>query len=212
MKNQLSIAAVDRTVARHGWRPPTVADFAHATVQAFDQALANTGMALIKSNESGIHLLATAMIRPPVEVQSLKGTEGNYAKADSLYAGLVRARTGMASTADAVAFERPPVKGMRVDSISLAGREVHRATNGRAVLVDNRHAKAVIVGRAGNKDNPVAKAHVKEAVERYITPPAERGLLMPWNEHIRDAVMLALTWLYDENKRRQQAAQLEVAA
>ncbi|MEU6362235.1 hypothetical protein [Streptomyces albidoflavus] len=212
MPAQLSLAAVESLVKRHPWTPPGLASFAHGTVQAFDQSLSNTGVALVKSNESGIHLLATAMIRPPADVQALKSTEGNYARADSLYAGLLRARTGMAANVDGIAYERPPVKGMRVDSIVLAGREVHRATHGRAVLVDNRHAKAVIVGRAGTKADPVTKAHVKEAVERYVTPPAERGLVMPWNEHVRDAVMLALTWLYDEKIRQQQAAALAVEA
>ncbi|WP_428957823.1 hypothetical protein [Streptomyces sp. cg35] len=211
MPAQLSIPAVEKAVIQSRRPLPTLADFAHGTVQAFDQALANTGVALVKVNEGGIYVLATAMIRPPADIQALKGYAGNLAKADSLYAGILRARTGFAANADAVVGEQPPVKGQRMDSIQLAGRELHRATLGRVTFVDNRHAKAVIVGRAGTKENPVTKAHVKEAVERLVPSPKDRGANFPWNEHTRDAVMLALSWLYDE-KRRQQAAALGAAA
>jgi hypothetical protein len=113
---------------------------------------------------------------------------------------------------DNIIYERPPVHGKRTESIILAGREVHRATDGKAVMVDNRHAKKLIVGRAGSSQNPVTKAHVKEAVEAYITPPEASGKLMPWNEHVRDACMLALAWLLDEKHRQAQEAAVELEA
>ncbi|THA72461.1 hypothetical protein E6R60_26380 [Streptomyces sp. A0642] len=210
--SQLSFDAVDSLITRKRWSPPLYSDFATATVQVFDQSLSNTGAVLLRSSGTGITLLATAMIRPPADIQAIKSYEGNCARADSLYAGLKRARTGYAAAADVVLYERPPVKGQRMESIIMAGREVHRVTNGSAILVDNRHAKAVIVGRAGNRSNPVTKAHVKEAVERYITPPEQQGKIMPWNEHTRDACLLALAWLYDEKRRQLQEQVLEAAA
>jgi hypothetical protein len=203
VKNQLAIPGLK---VRGTWRPPTLSDFAHGVVQAFDQSLTNTGVALIKVNELGIHLLATAMIKPPEDVLAVKSTEGSYARAESIHAGILRHRAGFAAAADAIIYERKPVIGMRTDSIFLAGREVHRATEGRAVMMDNRHAKAVLVGRAGNKANPVTKADVKAAVEAYIPSPKNSGKLMPWNEHTRDACMLALAWLLDEKKRQAAAA------
>ncbi|MDQ1041453.1 hypothetical protein QFZ75_007955 [Streptomyces sp. V3I8] len=212
MSTQLTIAAVDDLATRKGWTPPRApGDFAYGIVQAFDPALANTGMAVIKSNEAGIHLLITSMIRPPADVQAIKAFEGNNARADSVYAGVVRARGGFAANADAVVYERPPVKGQRLESIQMAGREIHRATLGRAVLIDNRHAKSVIVGTAGSKANPVTKAHVKAAVERYVIPPRDQCKTMPWNEHVRDAVLLALTWLYDR-KILEDMAKMETSA
>jgi hypothetical protein len=195
-----------------GFQPPTLADFAHATVQAFDQTLTNTGVVLIKVNELGIHLLSTAMIKPPADVLEIKSTEGSYARADHIYAGVRQHRTGYATAADAIVYERKPVSGMRTDSIFLAGREVHRATEGRAVLMDNRHAKKLVVGTAGTRDRKVTKADVKEAVERYITPPLQQGKNMPWNEHVRDACMLALAWLLDEKRRQVQAAAVAIGA
>ncbi|MEV7675176.1 hypothetical protein [Streptomyces sp. NPDC088752] len=204
---QLVIPTLDALATRKGWAPPAApGDFAHTTVQAFDQALANTGMAVLRSNETGIHLLYTAVLRPPADIQAIKSTEGNFARADSLYAGICRHRTGYASTVDTIVYERPPVTGMRVESILLAGREIHRVTNGKAILVDNRHAKSVILGTAGSRKNPVTKAHVKEAVEQYVTPPLSQGKNMPWNEHVRDAVLLALAWLHDEKIRQDQEA------
>lgn len=208
MKNQPSIPGLDTAIRYKAFRPPTLDMFAHGLVQAFDQTLTNTGVVLIKSNDLGLHLLSTAMIRPPSDVLEIASTEGNYGRADSIHDGILQHRSGFAASADAIVYERPPVKGMRIESILLAGREVHRATGGRAVMVDNRHAKKLLIGRAGTRQNPVTKAHVKEMVEAYLEPPAQQGKLMPWNEHVRDACMLALAWLLDEKQRQvQQAAQ-----
>ncbi|MGW1436920.1 hypothetical protein ACWD7M_16920 [Streptomyces griseus] len=209
---QLSFGAVDSLLTRRPWTPPSIHDFAQATVQAYDQALANTGMVIIKANAAGIHLLAATMIRPPADVQAIASTEGNYARADNLLAGVLRSRKGYAAAADAVVYERPPVAGRRTESIGLAGREIHRATQGKAVMVDNRHAKKLLVGRAGTRRDPVTKVHVKEAVERYVTPPAHSGKDMPWNEHIRDAAMLALAYLLDRKQAEVRAVQLAATA
>jgi hypothetical protein len=209
---QPSIPGLDTAIRHKPFQPPTLDQFAHATVQAFDQSLANTGVVLLKSNELGLHLLSTAMIRPPAEVLDIPSTDGNYARAEYVYGSVLQHRRGYASSADAVLYERPPVHGQRVESILLAGREVHRATGGRAVMVDNRHAKKLLIGRAGTKQNPVKKAHVKEMVEAYLTPPKDQGKNMPWNEHIRDACMLALAWLLDEKERQAQAAVMPLSA
>lgn len=213
MKNQLAIPAVERLARRNAFRPPVFSDFAVATVQAFDQSLNNTGMVLLRSWGEGITLLATGMIRPSTSATDQQSWEGNYARAEDIHAGIAYHRKGYASMVDNIIYERPPVHGKRTESIILAGREVHRATDGKAVMVDNRHAKKLIVGRAGSSQNPVTKAHVKEAVEAYITPPEASGKLMPWNEHVRDACMLALAWLLDEKHRQaQEAAQAEPLA
>jgi hypothetical protein len=206
VKNQLAIPAVERIARRNAFRPPSFSDFAIATVQAFDQSLNNTGVVLLRSHGKGITLLATGMIRPSEDATAQQSWEGNFARAEDIRKGVAYHRTGYASMADAVVYERPPVHGKRTESIILAGREVHRATDGEAVMVDNRHAKKLIIGRAGSSQNPVTKAHVKEAVEAYITPPEASGKTMPWNEHIRDACLLALAWLYDEKQRQAQAA------
>jgi hypothetical protein len=205
VKNQLAIPGLKLP---NGWQPPALGMFAHGLVQAFDQTLTNTGVVLIKSNELGLHLLSTAMIKPPEDVLAIKSTEGSYARAESIHAGILRHRCGFAANADAIVYERKPVAGMRTDSIFLAGREVHRATEGRAVMMDNRHAKKLLVGTAGSRDRKVTKADVKDAVERYIPSPKASGRTMPWNEHIRDACMLALAWLLDEKERQDQAAAL----
>jgi hypothetical protein len=216
VKNQLTIPAIERLARRNAFRPPVFSDFAVATVQAFDQSLNNTGMVLLRSWGGGITLLATGMIRPSAEAAALQSWEGNYARAEDIYKGVVYHRKGYASMVSDVVYERPPVHGKRTESIILAGREVHRATDGGAVMVDNRHAKKLIVGRAGSSQNPVTKAHVKEAVEAYIPPPEASGKLMPWNEHIRDACMLALAYLLDLKKAQEaetaQAQPLAAAA
>jgi hypothetical protein len=213
MNTQLAIPAVERLARRNAFRPPVYGDFAVTTVQAFDQSLNNTGVVILRAFGTGITLLATGMIRPSAAATDLQSWEGNYARAEDIREGIAYHRTGYASMVDNIVYERPPVFGKRTESIILAGREVHRATGGKAVMVDNRHAKKLIVGRAGNSKSPVTKAHVKEAVERYITPPEASGKLMPWNEHVRDACMLALAWLLDEKHRQAaEGAQIESMA
>ncbi|MGA5598463.1 hypothetical protein ACPCSE_29935 [Streptomyces cellulosae] len=216
---QLAIPAVESLVERRAARrrpaktfqPPTYGDFAVATVQAFDQSLNNTGVVILRSYGTGITLLATGMIRPFADTAKLQSWEGNYARAQDIHDGIVYHRTGYGSMVDDIVYERPPVHGKRTESIILAGREVHRATSGKAVMVDNRHAKKLLIGHPGSKARPVTKAHVKEAVERYITPPEASGKTMPWNEHVRDACMLALAWLLDEKERQDQAAVVALA-
>lgn len=180
---------------RKGWTPPLApGDFAHGLVQAYDQSLTNTGVVLLKSNALGIHLLAAAMLRPPADVLAIKGHEGNNARAEALYTKIQLARTGFAANAEATLYERPPVSGRRTESIAMAGREIDRATLGKAIMIDNRHAKSVICGTAGSRGNKVTKNDVKQAVERYVLPS---GTATPWNEHIRDAVLIGLAYLYD---------------
>lgn len=197
------VAAVTSKKSRKkAWTPPRAAelggyegDFAYGLVQAFDQTLTNTGMVIIRSNEAGVHLLAASMIRPPES--DLKSIEATYAKSVAIELGIRRARHGLAAMADWVVYERPPTGGMRIESSLMAGREVYRATDGNGVMVDNRHAKVVLTGRAGTRADPVTKAHVKEAVERYLTP----ATAMPWNEHVRDAAMLGLVHLFDMKQK-----------
>lgn len=174
------------------WQPPAAADFAHGLIQAYDQTLNNTGCVLIRSSDAGVHLLAAQMIRPATD---LKSVEGTYTRASEIAMGIERSRTGLAANADATVYERPAVRGRRTESSLIAGREIHRITRGRAVMVDNRHAKSVICGTAD-----ASKKDVKTAVERYLKPQTA----MPWNEHIRDACLLALAYLWDA--RQQEAA------
>lgn len=184
------------------WTPPQEEDFAFGKVLAFDQTLSHTGWVMIVHDDDGLRLCATGMIEPFTELTSHEGT---YDKAD----GLSREIQGVVNYYNCfhglrITYERPAVVGKRIESALMAGREVHRASEGSAIAVSNQHAKKVIVGRVGNRQNPVTKAHVKEAVERHLSPPTNRRF-HPWNEHTRDAGMLGLTFLYDE-KQKERAA------
>lgn len=185
------------------WRPPQPKDFAYGEVLAFDQTLSHTGwVALAHDDDDGLRLWATGMIEPCTDLTSHEGT---YAKAEALERGIQEVVDYYSFFRGLrIVYERPAMVGKRIESALMAGREVHRASEGYAIAVANQHAKKVIVGRAGSRFDPVTKAHVKEAVERIVTPPSIRRL-HPWNEHTRDAVMLALTFLYDL-KQKERAA------
>ena len=175
------------------WTPPQLTDFAEGTVLSFDQTLTNTGWAVICHGGGELLVTSTGMIKPTSG--GLTAHEATYVKALSL-GNQIKALTRYDFIGNRhTVYERPSVVGRRIDSALIAGNEVYRATNGFCTAVSNRHAKAVLVGRAGTRADPVTKTHVKEAVERHVTRPAQGDY--PWNEHVRDAVMLGLVHLYD---------------
>ncbi|MFF7198225.1 hypothetical protein ACFZAM_31515 [Streptomyces sp. NPDC008079] len=198
--NALATGAPQRKSA--SWTPPALTAFRPGTVLAFDQTLANTGWALLQHlGEDGIRLLDAGMIRPPVN--GLTSHEDSYARAKFIGDCALRVIDAYFLPAGPreVVYERPSMEGRRTESALLAGLEIYRASNATATAVSNRHAKAVIVGRAGTNADPVTKAHVKAAVEHYVSPSRFMGPGdFPWNEHVRDAVMLGLTRMYDQMK------------
>ncbi len=197
MNQQLTIPIPPQPGA---WTPPVLDAFAHGYVLAFDQSLNNTGWCLLHHSTTGMQAVSTGMIHPPAD--DLTSFEATFTRGSHVEEGVSALVEQMiwsvrgAQPPLAIIFERPAITGHRIESALLSGYGVFKATDGTARMVSNVHAKKVIVGRAGTRENPVTKGHVKEAVERYVPPPHPNR----WNEHIRDACMLALTHLYDAAK------------
>ncbi len=190
------------------WEPPPVSAFAHGCVVAFDQTLNNTGWALLRHDFNGLRLMNCGMLRPPED--HLQSFEATYTRTRrlrdkvELLLGHLRETVGydIDRVPMRVVHERPAISGHRIESALMAGYAIYEVTSGTARMVSNQHAKKTLLGRAGTKQNPVTKAHVKDAVERYIPSPAISRRLM-WNEHIRDACMLGLTHFHDTAQETQ---------
>lgn len=185
------------------WVRPVLSDFYSepGQVLCFDQTVTNTGVAILRYDPDcfpGLVVDYTAMLRPPKD--DLKSHEATYARARAVHrqieAEVAKFRI-YASNPRKIIGERPAVTGHRTESCFLAGYALSHATGGQAELVSNIHAKAVLLGPKAKGAPAWTKADVKRAVEHYVLPP-DPG--MPWNEHVRDAIMLGLAHMFDEKK------------
>lgn len=190
--------AEGRKGARRGrkavWTQPEFPDFANGVVLAFDQAVAHTGYAVVRVHNDGIELLEKGQIQEPA-IPGLKGWTDTLQRATNLALELepIVMRWRSCVLPLEVVYEMPSVKGMRVDSALLGGLAVTTVAARYALPchgVETQHAKVVLTG-----DRRSEKRHMKDAVLRYIDKPGS-----PFNEHIVDAIGLALTYLYDRQK------------
>ena len=172
------------------WEQPTVDDLAHGHVLAFDQTLSNTGMAWVINDKQGLRAIDCANLKPPSG--DYKGHEGSIRKGLWLQSTFVRLR-GECRNAQEIVYEQPAVMGYRIESSLMAAMALRLAWP-TAVGIYNQHAKAVFLGTGQH-----TKADVKECINSYIPNWQRTG---PWNEHVRDAVLLGLTYLYDLKKEQ----------
>lgn len=172
------------------WEQPTVDDLAIGHVLAFDQTLSNTGMAWVINDKQGLRAIDCANLKPPPD--DYKGHEGSIKKGLWLHSKFQRLRGECAGrNAQEIVYEQPPVMGYRIESSLMAAMALRLAWP-TAVGIYNQHAKAIFLGPGQH-----TKADVKECINSYILPPRS-----PWNEHVRDAVLLGLTYLYDLKKEQ----------
>lgn len=166
--------------------PPRLV-FRETRVLALDQSLANTGWVLLETGGDSVRVVFKGTLRP--KSQSLSH-EGTYEKAASLEAMLEQVALKclpLLSSDFVVVMERPSVRGYRVESALMAGREVyrmsHRLVGSDPVMVSNLTMRKTFGLKA--KD---PKAKVKEALVPYVPEVGGRE----WNEHMRDALALGL--------------------
>lgn len=187
------------------WHAPTLEDFAHGTVLAFDQTLTKTGWSLVACDEWGLGVLAGGVAqRPPLA--GLKGFEETYAKAEQM-GRLIEAIVSQCKPIsifdselpppDAVVHEMPAVIGHRLESSLMAGREVRRVVAEKldmpVTMISRQQAYATLVGAPSTE-----KAHGTARVNLLI--PREQRRTTRWNQDVHDSVLLGLQWLY--NKKR----------
>lgn len=173
---------------RKVWEPITVNQMAwRRTVTAFDQSLSATGWVSVVIERGKLHVMRRGTLRPEVP-EGVKGHHGSILKALSL-AELLRKEDIMPWGGQVVA-EQTPVAGYRLESSLLAGYVV-AAHYPRTIFVGRQHAQALVLP----PDQRSEKRYAKQVVERYVAE--DHSLGVGWNEHQRDALMLAIAHLYD---------------
>ena len=178
---------------RKQWTAPTSDQFAHGSILAIDQTLTNCGFAMVTSSYKGLSVTSTGVI---VTKTDKKGFEETYDKADQLERLLPELLIGAGVFATGIVMEMPAVAGYRTESSLMAGWLVRQAARQHARglkvhMVSNTAMKALLCAPGQRHE----KKYVRAAVESLI-PEANRRGLRRWNEHVHDAVALALTHLY----------------
>lgn len=188
----LAASKPGRKGSKKVWVPPRVEDFRGGATLAFDQTLTNLGWALVVPSPEGPTVAAAASHSLTTEA---KGFEGTYDKALRMepYIGQVMLRFGM--VAEAIVHEMPAVQGYRIESALLAGLLVRQQARMHArgmplEAIASQKVRALL----NPPEQRFDKRYVKAAVEALI--PRERRNTANWNEHVHDAVALALFRMY----------------
>lgn len=177
-----------RRSPKHDWTPPTLEDFAQdQNVLAFDQALVNTGWALLRTEPEGVRLLATGTIKTKSHPH-LTGLRYTFDQLDQIHRQLQELRDQFLNRTYVTVGEYPNVGGgYRTDASMMAAREIHRLFP-TTRWVSNTHARAVLAGPQGKE----SKRELHNTLVQHLIELPRR-----WNEHQRDAVALGMTYLYD---------------
>lgn len=155
-------------------------------VLSFDQALANTGWVWVTHRGGGEYTLQAGMLVPPE--MNAKGNELSLRRGgwlfDQIFGMVIEGAPGV------VLHEEPPVargRMSRPESSLLAALAVRNAVGSKAVPVSAQTAKKRFAG-----DPNADKRLVRQGL-LSVFPPA--ATLKPLNEHIIDALALALVWI-----------------
>lgn len=188
-------AAAGPKPSKKVWTPPDPARFRHGSVFALDQTLSHTGYTLVQSDHTGLWVRMGDVLDVKTD---RKGFEETYHKAEQLAPRLNGLLFSATYWATDIVHEMPSVQGYRTESSLIAGLLIRQAAKDHARgvpvhTVSNQTMKTLLCP-PGKRDE---KKHVKAAVEALI--PKDRRTTHRWNEHVHDAVALALTHLYDKD-------------
>lgn len=180
--------------AKKVWEPPALSDFAPGHVLAFDQTFSNTGFCHIWFSGTTLSILRRGVIKEP-PIPDLSGQEDTLQRAcwmaERIRNIYVECSNAIMDNGNlTVVHERPIVHGMRIESSLLGGLGVWLAISPKKpVLIHNTRMRSVMTGQARSN----SKALITEACERYLSTKG-------WNSDQRDALCLALTYLYDKKR------------
>ena len=154
----------------------------------FDQSLTHTGWALVDP------CTRTVIACDVIDYQDrgrgwLKSFDLTFDKAAYLEGELDKVIKEHAKSVDLIILEMPAVFGRRLESSLIAAEKIFTVCrhNGlpEPTMVSRQHAAAVVTG-----DGKASKKVTGEAVDNLIKNRPEKSR---WNEHIRDAVLLAVS-------------------
>lgn len=190
--------------AKAAWQPPLVTSFKEGLVLAFDQTFSSTGWALVYCDGQGdIQVWAKGYLNETKRIPDVPAVDDMLMRTANMghritevfaQARMEEVRRNVARFV--VVHEQPMLNGYRPESALLGAREVRRVfgegSDRRPVTtISNTRRITMLVDP---DDRPNGKPAIKRALMRYV-PVSEKG----WNEHIRDALALALVYLHDKD-------------
>jgi Holliday junction resolvasome RuvABC endonuclease subunit len=165
-------------------------------VLSFDPSLSNTGWVEIVRLGPEVRVRCKGTLRPRTVSDGYLGTWEKYRILDTELNQLLTLFDLTARSGRRIVWEAPPVgPASRPESSLMAGCALWQRFHHRkdSAVMSAQHASSVIVGNPRHD-----KAEVKLAVARYVPESAGRT----WNEHERDALLLAITELADLASRK----------
>lgn len=182
------------------WATPVF--FASGHVLAFDQSLSATGwVRLWSSPDSGLRVLAAGSVLLHAK-DFPAGSEGSLRKAVDLHGRMAGVCKDWLWPETVLVHEAPPAGGAmsRPESSLMAALSLRLAAGREPVVVQNQHSKKVLVNNANA---------TKKQWHTALDAISIEGRNLVRNEGERDALCLALTYLYDEMlRRRDQISEL----
>lgn len=186
-----SLERFAETVKVSTWQPVTHQDLAPGMVLAFDQSLSSTGWVVLVVDSTGTEIRECGTLKN--EGDPLKGSARSLARFSEMIPEVTRVL--IVNSCATVVHENPPAASSvsRPESSLLAAAAIHAACAERGNAphsVQAQHAKKVVTGN-GNARKPDVASAVKALT--WI-----RGVDRLKNEHQRDALAIALTFLVDK--------------
>lgn len=174
-------------------RELVLVDREDATLLLVDQTLGNCALVLMTLSDGRLSVWYSTTLRPGT---ALKGNEGNLARSEQLQEMLIKVLGSWSGDIDRVIHETPPAANrvQRPESSLLAAhclRWAVKVTSGVPVeSIGSQRAKAHV---CGNSRATKGEAHAEMLVRYGDLIQGYRDHIT--NEHLRDALMLGLTYL-----------------
>jgi Holliday junction resolvasome RuvABC endonuclease subunit len=191
-------AAVRRTPAKGRGGPLTRADLREGIVLALDQTIGHTGLVALEHTEHYLRVVDTKTIRTD-PVEGAEGYEDTIQRAAMLAEALtpIFQRVAFYFPGGEVVHEAPPVGGKfnRPESALLAAYAVRQAARAASLavrpMVYPREHKKLVTGSAN-----AGKPQVATAFPLLLAELEVQNFPTRTNEHVRDAMCVALTDLW----------------
>jgi Holliday junction resolvasome RuvABC endonuclease subunit len=170
------------------WRPVQPEDLAGGNVLSFDQSLSSTGWVHLRATPGHVQIMDTGTLVNAGD--PLKGSARVLDRFEELVQQL-RSMQHLLRDGILIVHESPPSAAMmRPESSLLAAAAVRVALDVGVDMVQGQHVKKIVTGNGNAKKAEVAKA-VKAMT--WI-----QGIDLLKNEHQRDALAIAVTFMIDE--------------
>lgn len=178
------------------WQAPALDRFAYGTVLAFDQTYSKTGFVVLSHRPSGLKVHRKGkIVEPPLP--DLKGFADTIQRSvwmTERIHNLIQETLLEHPTAQ-IAHEMPAAHGHRIESSLIGAIAIHlaceRLPRPKPAMVAKQHVAAVLCPPSDRGGKPA----IKRAVNRYIDTSTR-----DWVEDSRDALAIALTYLYDRKQ------------